>query len=86
MSHVPIVNCNLDQLDILHELQVNLANLAKNGLDFIEYVAGASWSEYFNLEPYVALGVIVKELWRFSNGNKDGEVLSMVLELLISIT
>lgn len=42
--------CNLDQLEILNELQIDFANLAENGFNLIENYAGIGWSKYFKLD------------------------------------
>lgn len=39
-AYVPTIQCNRDQLEILHELQVNFSNLAENDFDFMEDFAG----------------------------------------------
>lgn len=80
------MTCNVDQLNIHHDLQVNFTNLAENEFNFIEDFFGVGYSQYFNLDQVVALDVLVKELWRFANTNKDGEVPSAALGLPIQIT
>lgn len=54
VSYVPTMVNNLDQLEVLHELQVMFGNLAENEFDFIEHFACVGWSKYFKLEQDVA--------------------------------
>lgn len=62
---------NLDQLKVIHELQVYFPNHGKNDFDFIENFVGIDWSKYFNLEQETTLDVLVKIFLRFANANKE---------------
>lgn len=53
--YVPTLQCNLYQLEILHELKVAFANLAEKEFNFIEDFVEVGWFEYFNLEQEMDL-------------------------------
>lgn len=60
VSYVPILHCNLDQLEMLHELKVDFANLVVNEFDFLKDLVEAGWFEYFHLEQEISLDVLIK--------------------------
>lgn len=77
---------NINQLDVLNGLQIDFTYHVENEFDFIEDFTNIGWTVYFNFDQIFSLDMLVKEFYRYSYENKDGEVASVILGIVVKIT